>query len=423
MNYNTILISVKTFEGNTLIFLKGLPEIFLKSGFPIEMDEENSFYYSFVLRTYKLNLLKKRMKYPIVILLLSSIWLSGLAQNTGRKVKIGVAGMTHGHIHGILGHMSNENYTVVGIAESNKELAERLFRQYNISDSLWFKNLDEMINETHPDGVMAFNSIFEHKEVVEICAPRHIHVMVEKPLAVSNEHADAMAAIARKNNILLLTNYETTWYATTEKIFQAVRQDNQVGDLRKVVIRDGHEGPMEIGVSKEFLEWLTDPVMNGGGALFDFGCYGANLITGLMKNEIPLTVTAVTQQIKPDIYPDVDDEATIILTYPKTQGIIEASWNWPYNRKDMDIYGTKGAIFQLNGSAMQFWGEEENEEMTLPPRKYPENNPFTFFAAVIQGNIVLKPSDLSSLENNLIVIKILDAARKSAQTGETVRLE
>ena len=92
----------------------------------------------------------------------------------------------------------------------------------------------------------------------------------------------------------------------------------------------------------EFLSWLTDPEKNGAGALFDFGCYGANLMTWLMNNQRPTSVTAVTQTIKPNIYKQVDDEATIIMEYPSAQAIIQASWNWPYSRKDMEIYGKTG---------------------------------------------------------------------------------
>ena len=97
----------------------------------------------------------------------------------------------------------------------------------------------------------------------------------------------------------------------------------------------------------EFLSWLTDPKLNGAGALFDFGCYGAGLMTWLMNGEKPLTVTAVTQQIKPEIYPKVDDEATIIITYPKAQAIIQASWNWPFDRKDMEVYGATGSVMTV----------------------------------------------------------------------------
>jgi predicted dehydrogenase len=63
-------------------------------------------------------------------------------------------------------------------------------------------------------------------------------------------------------------------------------------------------------------------VLDGGGAVVDFGCYGCNLTVWLMGGETPKTVTAVLQQLKPEVYPKVDDEATIILTYDHAQAII-----------------------------------------------------------------------------------------------------
>ena len=104
-------------------------------------------------------------------------------------------------------------------------------------------------------------------------------------MAVSTEHAGKMLALAKKYNIHLLTNYETTWYGSNAKAYQLVKQEKRTGDIRKIVFHTGHQGPVEIGCSNEFLEWLTDPVLNGGGALTDFGCYGANLATWLMKGE------------------------------------------------------------------------------------------------------------------------------------------
>jgi predicted dehydrogenase len=138
---------------------------------------------------------------------------------------------------------------------------------------------------------------------------------------------------------------------------------------------------------------------------------------------MPETVTAVTLQIKPHIYPAVDDEATIILTYPHCQGIIQASWNWPYNRKDMDIYGTNGAIFQYDRHEMALRTDENTEPIHVPEPGFPAADPFSYFAALIRGDIHLTPQDLSSLENNLIVVEILDAARRSAKSGSTVFFE
>ena len=116
---------------------------------------------------------------------------------------------------------------------------------------------------------------------------------------------------------------------------------------------DGHEGPKEINVQPEFLAWLRDPVQNGGGALFDFGCYGANLMTWLMDGQRPIAVTAVTQRFKPAIYPQVDDEATILIEYPGAQGIAQASWNWPFGRKDLEVYAERAYAVATGGNSVR----------------------------------------------------------------------
>jgi predicted dehydrogenase len=192
------------------------------------------------------------------------------------------------------------------------------------------------------------------------------------------------------------------------------------GDIRKIVVHDGHQGPKEIGVDPEFLEWLTDPYYNGAGALTDFGCYGANLSTWLHDGAMPNEVSAVTQQIKPDIYPKVDDEATIILTYDKSQTIIQASWNWNYSRKDIEIYGKSGFIKCLDRSNMRVMrtGTQEESPLQAPTLETPFDDPFRYFMAVIRGDVVPGPEDLSSIENNLIVMAILQGAITSARSGK-----
>jgi scyllo-inositol 2-dehydrogenase (NADP+) len=365
------------------------------------------------------------MKTLKLILFGSIFFLSN--QLFAKPLRLGIAGFTHDHVHQILGRPAKGDVEIVGVAEPNRELAMRHLKRYNLPENLWYPTLEAMIAATKPEAVCAFNSIFEHKKVVEICAPKGIHVMVEKPLAVSTTHAKVMVALAEKHNIQLLTNFETTWYSSHQVAYDLIYGKNALGDIRKVVVHDGHKGPKEIGCSQEFLSWLTDPVMNGGGAIIDFGCYGANLMTWLMKGQRPLTVTAVTQQMKPDIYPKVDDEATIVLTYPKSQAIIQASWNWPFDRKDMEIYGQKGYVVcdkthqmrvRLGDGVKRDANEEKREIANLSA---PYDDPFSYFAAVIKGEIK-SDKDLSSLEVNQIVVEILEAATQSAKTGKAVKL-
>ncbi len=342
-------------------------------------------------------------------------------------IKVGIAGLTHTHVHWILGREDLGDIEIVGIVEPNRDLALRYSKQHGFEMNLVFNTLDEMIAKTKPDAVTAFGSIYEHLEVVKICAPKGIHVMVEKPLAVSLQHAKEMKALAEKHNIHLLTNYETTWYPTNHKAYNLLK-DRTVGDLRKIIIRDGHKGPVKLDINTEFLDWLLDPVQNGGGTLMDFGCYGANLATWIQNGKKPNSVTAITQQLQPENNPKVDDEATIILTYDDAVAIIQASWNWPIGRKDMEIYGLKGAIYADNRNDLRIriaegYDDFQEQSFKLEERIAPFNDPFSYLAAVINGDITLQPFDLSSVENNMIVMEILDAARKSAKTGKTVKLK
>lgn len=339
-------------------------------------------------------------------------------------LRVGVAGLTHTHVHWILGRADRGDIQIVGIAEPNKELAQKFLEQHHLPMSLWFSSLEEMLTKTKPEAVTAFGSIYDHLAVVKTCAPLGIHVMVEKPLAVNMDHAFQIQALAKKHNIQVLTNYETTWYATNHKAFDLVQQ-NQLGKLRKVVVHDGHEGPKEIGVNMEFLDWLTDPKQNGGGAVVDFGCYGANLITWIANGKRPLAVMALTQQFKPEVYPKVEDEATIVVEYSDMVGIMQASWNWPFSRKDMEVYGATGYVVADNRSQLRvrLKGEATEQTQTLPERTAPYDDPFSLLAAVVQHKISLPPYDLSSLENNMLVMEILEAAIQSARTGKKVLLK
>lgn len=361
-----------------------------------------------------------------ILLMMTAILPFASAQHseTQKPLRVGIAGLTHGHVHWILRAVSQGDVELAGIAESNRELALRLMKQYNISLDFLYADINEMVTRTKPEAVTAFGSIYEHLEVVTVCAPKKIHVMVEKPLAANLDHARQMEALARKHDIHLLTNYETTWYGSNHHAYRMLLEENLFGEMVKIVVHDGHQGPKEIGVNSEFLEWLTDPVLNGGGALMDFGCYGADLATWLMKGKRPVSVFAVTQQIKPDIYPRVDDEATVILVYPRAQAIIQASWNWPYNRKDIEVYGRSGYIIADKAGVRYMKDPEKGEqEEHIGAREKPYNDPFLYFAAVVRGSIQIRDQDLSALSLNMVVMEILEAAKESARTGSAVYLK
>ncbi|WP_297691555.1 Gfo/Idh/MocA family oxidoreductase [uncultured Eudoraea sp.] len=344
---------------------------------------------------------------------------SGIQSKT---LKVGVIGLVHTHMHWILGRENRGDIEIVGIVEPNRDLAGKYARQHGFSMDIVYETMEEMIEETKPEAVTAFNTIYDHLKVVEYCAPKGIHIMVEKPLAVNWKHAKRMIELAKKHNVYLLTNYETSWYASNHAAYDSVYNSKKIGEIRKIVFHTGHQGPIEIGCNPEFLEWLTDPVLNGGGALTDFGCYGANLVTWLMKGIEPISVSCTLQQIKPHLYPKVEDEATVVLTYPGAQVIIQASWNWPQNVKDMEIYSNSGYIFCKNSVDMEILakGNKQSTKVKAIPLPKSLNDPFALMQQLVKEGYVLPPFSPSSIENNAIVIQILEAAKISAKNGSTV---
>lgn len=362
---------------------------------------------------------------PLVALALL-LALSASAQSP--PVRVAIVGLVHGHVGGFLHDLpAHPNITLVGVSEPDAALRQRYIQRTHLPASLFFPTEAAMLRATHPQAILVYTSPAAHLAAIQQAAPLHIAAMVEKPLATTYADALAIQRLSQRYNVPVLTNYETTWYASNTAAYN-ILSSGQIGDLRKLVIRDGHRGPKEIGVGPEFLSWLTDPAQNGGGALFDFGCYGVDLATWFHHGELPLTVTAVTLHIKPNIYPRVDDDSTIILTWPHSQAIIQGSWNWPFNIKDMQVYGAKGYVDTVyldhdhgNTIRLRLPHDATDHTETAPPLAPPLDNSLNYLTAVLAGT--LHPhDDLTSLDTNVTLVRILDAARRSAETGRTIPL-
>jgi len=331
-------------------------------------------------------------------------------------LRIGIIGLVHGHVEGLLVQPGKRpDLRIVGIYEPDRALFDRLAAKYGLDGALYFDNLGRMLDQTKPEAVSVMTSVQDHLMSVEACAPRGVHVLLEKPLAFRNADARRMAELAREHGVLVLTNYETSWYDSVREA-QRLVASGEMAPIRRMVFRDGHRGPKEIGCAPEFLAWLTDPEKNGGGAIVDFGCYGAILATWLMNGERPSSVIASATTLKPAMYPRVDDDATIVLTYRGATAVIEASWCWTHDTKEMDIYTERGSIHAGKWDVLAIRAPDQPAEPVEPEAK-PEclENEWTYLRRVVRGECPVDP--LSSLEMNVVAAEILDAARASAKAN------
>lgn len=364
----------------------------------------------------------------VVVLFLSSVTavplLSAQTNSAHPKTKLAIVGLDHDHVWGLLKDLTDEpNAELVAIADSHPELVDRAKTKVS-ANVKFYSDYVRMLDEMKPDGVIVTTENDRHLEILRECAKRHINYSTEKPMATTAADAREMERLANQAGIKVMVNYWNVWVAPTHELYHRVK-DSQVGPIEKMIVQYGHQGPKEIGVSKYFADWLYDPVKNGGGAIMDFGCYGAEWAVWLKGR--PTRVSAVTQKLKMEQHNAVDDDATIILDYPDGQAIIEASWDWPYNMGQVEVFGPKGSLLATR-SDLFFRSPKDNaakvglvgERMALDPPARETSNPISYFVDCIRNN---KPiEDPLSMKLNVQVMEILDAARESARTGKQQEL-
>jgi len=331
--------------------------------------------------------------------------------------KMAVIGLVHSHVWGHLGPMlKGEHAKLAGIAETIPDLVAEA-KKRGAADVPFFGDYHKMLDEVRPDFVWAFVENNRHLEIVEACAPKKIHVIFEKPLASTYADALAIRRLARENGIQVMTNYQMAWwpanYTAKAKVDEGAL--GQVWRLRGIV---GHGGPGQpVGLNKYFFDWLTDPVKNGAGALMDFGCY--NALWSLWYFGRPERVYAQVNHLRPQMFPKVEDNADLLLSYRNSTGIFEGSWDLPRGFQDLEIFGLKGSLYMKNGS-VELRSGRETQALELQPLPAERAAPVAYMASALKSG---QPLDgLTALDINVGVVEIIEAAKRSVETGNSVPL-
>ena len=344
--------------------------------------------------------------------------------DSGAKTRLAIVGLDHDHVWSLLKDVAREpSAELIAIAESDSALINQARKEVPASVK-FYSDYVAMLDEAKPEAVIVATSNDRHLEILRQCAKRHIHYSTEKPMAINTSNAREMERLAREANIKLMVNYWNAWVAPTHDLFHRVRA-GEVGPVGRIIVQYGHRGPKEIGVSQQFANWLYDPVKNGGGAIMDFGCYGAELSLWLKGK--PSRVYATTRKMKTEQNNTVDDDATIVLDYPDATAVIEASWDWPYTKEQVQVFGPKGSLLARHSTLLHRAGDArgpnvspDGENVPLNPLPNETSNPVSYFVDCIRNN---KPiEDPVSAQLNVQVMEILDAARESARTGKPQEL-
>lgn len=341
--------------------------------------------------------------------------------------KVAVIGLIHSHEGSYLPRMTrSEQIKLVGIAETIPELVQQAKERQGAKDVPFFEDYRKMLDETKPDFVWAFVENNRHLEILKECAPRHIHVIYEKPLASTYKDALAMADLARKYNVKVMCNYQMAWWPANQIARDEVEK-GAVGKPWRLHGIVGHGGPGSTGPGKYFFDWLTDPVKNGAGALMDFGCY--NALWSLWYMGRPESVYADAIHLRPETFPKVEDSATMVFKYKNGISVFEGSWDLPRSFQDLEIFGstagpdgslTRGSVY-MTQQKVELRSGRETRDLPLAPLAPERADPISFMVDAIRNN---KPVEgITALDINVGVVEIIEAAKESIRTGRAVKLK
>ena len=153
-------------------------------------------------------------------LIIIALMLSSVISDAQKILKVGVAGLSHDHVNPILEKQKAGQIEIIGIAEPDLQLCKKKKKDYQLPDSIFFKDLKSALQNKHPDLVMVYEAPAEHLSVVEICMPLHIPVLIEKPLAFSNEDAARIKTLSEKFNTKVYTNFPSIAYSSFNELLK-----------------------------------------------------------------------------------------------------------------------------------------------------------------------------------------------------------
>lgn len=347
-------------------------------------------------------------------------------------IRIGLIGLVHDHIW-IHGHLdvakqlaAEGKAQITSVADPNPPLVEK-FKESLGANLNAYKNYKELLDHEKVDACVLFTETSKHKEIVEECAKRGIHVQVEKPLATNLDEAKRVKEIVEKSKIKLFINFPTDWRESLRGCFKLI-ESGKIGRVWGLRYRTGHHGPKEAGCSDYFVNWLVTEEGAGGGALVDFCCYGAYYAVKYLGKP-DYVIGSKGLLVKRD-YLKVEDNAVLILGYKDAMAVVEGTWAQIPGGIRLEIYGEKGSIFtDPKGNFWVFAGEvkavsgavrlseiewEPVEKVTLARE---ESSALRYFVNVIEKDLN------TNLEDALSAQEIIEAGKRSAKTGERIYLK
>lgn len=313
--------------------------------------------------------------------------------------RIGVLGLHHDHVWGNLEELQRTGKAeLVAAADHYPELRAKYGEQF---PGTVYDNYDELLEKEDLTAVYVFGSNKLSEELTIKACERGLHCLVEKPMAATLDGANRMLGAATASGVRLMINWPFAWWPQLRyAIHLAITGD--IGDIWQVKYRAAHQGPVELGCSAPFCEWLYDEELNGAGALMDYCCYGAVLAKVVLGLPQSVSGVKIRTGLKPDLA--LEDNAILIMKYAEAFATTEASWTQQdkMTAYTTTFYGSEGTLLvepdhggKLRKATLE---EPDGFEINLPGSEDHLENASTHFLAAME-NPDLKITPLCDARN------------------------
>ncbi len=330
-----------------------------------------------------------------------------------RKVRYAVVGLGHiAQIAVIPGFRNAPNSELFALVSGDSEKLKKLGKQYSIDHLYSYEDYGRALANVDAVYIALPNHL--HREYAVRAAAAGVHVLCEKPMAVTAEDCEAMIAAAEQNHVKLMIAYRLHFEAGNQEAIR-VAKSGKLGELRIFTsefsqqIADDNVRVNEFGVQ-------------GGGPLYDMGVYCINAARYLFGAE-PTEVTAVTANSGEQRFQHVEEMTSVVMRFP---GERVASFTCSFGATDVSRYSLIGTKGVLSADPAYEYAMAIKHELKIgdkrTKRTFPKRDQFAaeavYFSDCILKDRKPEPSGIEGLAD----VRIVEAIYESARTKRAVQL-
>jgi predicted dehydrogenase len=336
-------------------------------------------------------------------------------QARSKKVRYAVVGLGHIAQVAVLPAFAHCKHSeLAALVSGDPEKLAELGEKYGIEHRYSYEEYDQCLTSGEVDAVFIALPNHMHCEYTVRAAERGVHVLCEKPMAVTSNECREMIAACRRRDVKLMIAYRLHFDEANLKAVEIV-QSGKLGQPRLFnSVFNMHVADDNIRVEGE----------KGGGTLYDIGIYCINAARYLFRDE-PTEVTAFSAADQRDRrFREVDETTSAVLRFP---GERLAAFTSSFGAADVAMYQVCGSEGDLRLEPAFTYSGELVHHLTLDgkttKKKFRKRDQFAAETDYF-SECVLKDTEPEPLgEEGLADVRIIEALYQSAQTGQSVTLE